>query len=708
MKYKLRETNPEIARSICEKYKCDPIVADILTRRNIRKANDIKYFLESNISNLHSPFYFNDMETLIQRLDNAALDNEKICIFGDRDADGITSTSLLYNELRQMSYDVIYMLPEGDDPYGITFDTVKTLQEKGITLLITVDCGISCVEEIEMLNKLKIDTLVIDHHIPGDILPDAVAIINPKVESCGYPFEHLAACAVVSKVIWALRFSKTEFYDTDVILLHAFPGPGENSTTIIQAVRLENLMVVNSVIEEIPNGLFTPDRSKIGDFLTSGLPIMVLDKETEYNVLRKAFGPNVDIQLYELRDKIEKVLPVVVGKSLYNLSVYSRQALYSDGNIEIETLKSLFLSYCIYSKPSLSTEYEKLLDLVAIGTLADLMPLVNENRTLVKLGLKQLNNKPSANIIPLLSMQNLLGKTISSQDIAWYISPVLNASGRLGVPSVGVNLFIEQDSLKIESLTKEIVALNSERKSISNEAWNTIKLNIEENLYSYGSKFICICNDAIKRGLTGALAAKALKEYNTIPAAIIMAKVDDSRYTGSIRSVNSFDCKEFLSKFDSLLLDFGGHKCAGGFSISSANLDEFFKAVEEEVYSLGNFDLNDTLLVDTLLLPNKLELKLFDTLEVFEPYGNENEPIALMMKDVKVMEIIQLGSEKKNIKLMLKIGNNIFPALFWGGYSKVGSSFNAFDNVEIVFRLSKNYFRSNVSVQLTILDINKI
>ena len=708
MKYKLRESNPEIARSICQKFKCDPIIADILTRRNVRKADQIKYFLESNISNLHSPFLFNDMETLIQRLDNAALDNEKICIFGDRDADGITSTSLLYNELKAMNYEVSYKLPEGDDPYGITLDTVKQLKAEGINLLITVDCGISCNEEIDELNRLKIDTIVIDHHIPGDVLPDAVAIINPKVKDSGYPFEHLAACAVVAKVIWALRFSKTEFYNTDLILLHAVPGPGEDTTTIIQAVRLENLIVVNSLVEEMPNGMFTSGRSQIGDFLSSGLPIMVLDKETEYNCLKKAFGPNVDIQLYELRDKIEKVLPVVKGKSLYNLSVYSRQALYCDGNIEIETLKSLFLSYCIYSKTSLSTEYEAILDLVAIGTLADLMPLQDENRTLVKLGIKQLNNKPRANIIPLLSIQKLLGKNITSQDIAWYISPVLNASGRLGVPSVGVNLFIEKDSLKIESLTKEIVQLNNERKAISAEAWNFLKSKTQENLEFYGSKFICIQDDSIKRGLTGALAAKALKDNPEIPAAIIIAKVDDTRYTASIRSITSFDSKEFLSRFSSLLIDFGGHKCAGGFSILKENIPQFLTEVEKAVLEMDNFDFDDTHLVDTLLPNDRLDMKLFDTLEILEPFGNENEVITLMMRDVKVMEINQLGSEKKNIKLMLKIGNNIFPGLFWGGYDKVGNTFSAYDNVEIVFRLSKNYFRSTVSAQITILDINKI
>ena len=320
MDYILPKPGPDVVRRICEKYKVDFLAANIFARRGITHAEDIKYYLESGINYLHSPFLFKDMEEAVERILACAEEKEKIAIFGDRDADGITSTALLAAELRSMGIEVFTHLPQGDEPYGLSSKAVEQIISEGAGLVITVDNGITAIKEIEALNNAGIDTIVTDHHLPGDALPDALAVLDPKVSSCGYPFEHLAGCAVTSKLIWALRFASSPLYKSHVILLHAEPGPGEDTTTIVQAVELYNLVEVSRVIEELPNRAVDFENSKLVRLLMRALPVLVLDRETELRQLRMAFGPSVDISLVELRGELEAVIPRVRGRSLFTLT----------------------------------------------------------------------------------------------------------------------------------------------------------------------------------------------------------------------------------------------------------------------------------------------------------------------------------------------------------------------------------------------------
>ncbi len=288
MVWKKSPVSSQDIRRLHEQYGLDVISSSILARRGLTSREQIKFYLESELSYLHNPFlFFDDMEEVVDRINEAVTEGEKVCVFGDRDVDGITSTALLVQELRSLSLDVSYKLPDGDEPYGLTMEGVDLVSSQNVTLIITVDCGISNFDEIAYAHSLGIDTIVLDHHISGDSLPPALAIIDPKVPGCGYPFEHLAGCGVVAKVLWALRFSKTDFYREECILLHAQPG---HDTVIIQAMKIENLLVVDRVIEEINPGLIDVSKSKALEFLSAGLPIMVLDAAAELAQLRQAFG----------------------------------------------------------------------------------------------------------------------------------------------------------------------------------------------------------------------------------------------------------------------------------------------------------------------------------------------------------------------------------------------------------------------------------
>lgn len=706
MDYILPKPGPDVVRRICEKYKVDFLAANIFARRGITHAEDIKYYLESGINYLHSPFLFKDMEEAVERILACAEEKEKIAIFGDRDADGITSTALLAAELRSMGIEVFTHLPQGDEPYGLSSKAVEQIISEGAGLVITVDNGITAIKEIEALNNAGIDTIVTDHHLPGDALPDALAVLDPKVSSCGYPFEHLAGCAVTSKLIWALRFASSPLYKSHVILLHAEPGPGEDTTTIVQAVELYNLVEVSRVIEELPNRAVDFENSKLVRLLMRALPVLVLDRETELRQLRMAFGPSVDISLVELRGELEAVIPRVRGRSLFTLTTESRQALYADGHEEIETLVSLFTSCCIYKYPSLSRDFIHLLDLVAIGTIADLMPMTDENRIMVKLGLKELEKGTRDSLIQLLSAQNLATHPLSASDIGWYVSPVINSAGRLGTPDIALNLILSQDPAVSFELTRQLLELNTQRQKMGETIWSAVEKSAKDSLESFGSKFIVIDDKSVPRGLTGAVCTRALKEFPDTPAVIVMAETDDDRISGSIRSRNSLNCKDFLSRFASILQDYGGHKAAGGFSLEKERKAEFLKALDEEVLAMDTDQNEESIAVDALINERDMSLSLISTIELFEPYGEACQPLVFMCNEAQITDIITLGDPTKgNVKLMLRIGRNIWPALWWGARKDPGFSYAAGDRIHIIFKLSRNYYKGSGTVQLTLLDV---
>ncbi len=710
MNYSLKRVAPDMPRRLVSKFHTDLLSATILSRRGVTEGKDIKFFLESNLSYLHSPFLFEDMDSAVQRILNAKEDGEKVCVFGDRDADGITSTALLVSELKANGIETSYKLPEGDSPYGLTLDAVKSIKAEGITLVITVDCGISNIEEIKALSEEGIDAIVVDHHLPGEELPSAIALINPKMKESGYPFEHLAGCGVVSKLIFALRFAQSEFYNEDIILLHAEPGPGENTTTVVQAVEIENLVEKGRVIEELPNGAVDFEHSQLVSFLNRGLPIMVLDREVELLALRKAFGKGVDISLIDFRSELERVIPKVKGKSLFTLSTESRAVRYEDGREELETLISLFKSYCIYSQSALSKEFEALLDLVAIGTIADLMPLLDENRILVRLGLKRLSSAPREALIPLLSAQNLISRPINCQDVGWSISPVINASGRLGCPSVAAELLLSDSPMKAAELTEKLLSLNRERQRLGEEAWQKAQPLAKESLEHFGSKFLMVKDDDIPRGLTGVLASRLLKEFPEAPAAMVLADAGEGRISASIRSEEYFPSRDFLSRFEDILLDYGGHRCAGGFSMKAENYSAFLDLLEEEVLSMDIGESEEEIPVDAVIPTAYMNPNIIKVVELFEPYGEQNPPLTFMIDDAEVVEAYEIGQDRSrgNLRLSVKFGSMLWPCVFWGAKNRLGSDFDVSDHVRLIFRMGRNYWKGSASIQLTVLDLEKI
>lgn len=707
MKWKARQADLESISLLQEKYNLNLLTAKILAGREITSPQQVKYYLESDISFIHNPFDFEDMETFCDRLIQSVEEGEKVRIFGDRDVDGITSTALMFTELRDCGLDVSYAVPMGDDPYGVTMDNIDKAISDGISLIITVDCGISCFEEIEYAQSNGIDVMITDHHIPGDILPPARAIINPKIEGCGYPFRDLAGCGVVAKCIWAFRFAQTEFYKEPIMLLHALPG---NDTVIIEAAKVENLIVTDRISEEVVPGVLPQESSRLLRFLNCNLPVFVIDEETELIQLKKAF-PKAEITLNDLREQFEKYIPAVKGKSLFALSNISKAAVYSNIKSELDTLIGLWGAFVRSSNPKLYKKYVEIMDLVAIGTISDLMPMIDENRIMVKNGLKMLEAGTRLSLIPFLSLQKLIGKRLSTTDVGWQISPAMNASGRLGKPDVCINMLLSEDQHKAFEYAETLVQMNRERQKLGEENWDRLLPKAKKSFEDFGSKFVLLRDKQIPRGITGILSTRLQKTFKA--PAMVITQTEDGRSVGSIRSQKGFNCYDFLSKYSDLFDDFGGHDCAGGCTLSPEKVDELTVRISEDIdYMDCPEEEDETIIIDSYLTKDMFDRSLINLVEKFEPYGEMNPSLHFAIEGATLENLSAMTNKQdsgsNHLRMTISYGSTFkWPCVFWSAGQRVGKDFNDGDSVDIIFKVGRNYYHNQENLQLTVLDIRR-
>ena len=699
MKVRIASSDPSRVRSLKEKYSLSLLAATILERRGVEAGEDVMYFLESDTVYLHSPFESDDIYTAVDRINDAIEENERILIFGDRDVDGVTATAIMARTLRKLGAENVFTrLPSGDEPYGLTSDSVSEILDKGYTLVITVDCGISSVEEIRALERNGVDVIVLDHHIPGEELPPAAAIFDPRVSGSGYPFESLAGCAVAAKTAWALFFSRTPLFGCGCILLHAEP---RNGTIRINAVRLEDLVETDRITEEVVEGAFSIERTRLIDFLAVGLPVIVLDSDTELNMLRKAFGSGVDISLIDMRPQLEALMPSASGHSLFDLSARSRAARYRDGDREIETLVSLFRSVSIYSDKSLSSDFDDLLQFAAIGTIADLMPMRDENRIIVKRGLRMLSERPLNCFKYLMGKQNLAGKKLNTRDVSFYIAPVLNAAGRMGNPMNALSLLLSDDLSEAEGFTETLLQMNRERQKGEEDALEAVRTAAFESFEALGGKMVIISDGSIPRGLTGAIASKVSKQYS-VPC-IVMASVD-GRISASMRCGRDFNARSFLSLFSDLFLDFGGHQCAAGFSMPEENGERFIRMAESYVRSMDEKEEVDMEITADADIPEEyMTADLWKLYELLEPYGQENEELKFSLRHAQIYEIYPSRGDSKVFRFAVKFGRNIWPALWWTPHNREEFSKGTF--VNLVFSPDINYWKGQSKMQMVIEEM---
>ena len=709
---KKRITREDVS-ALYDKFGVNALTASILARRGITEGADVQFFLEDDLRFMHNPFLFANMEDAVDRILQAKDEGENVLIFGDRDVDGITSTAVLYDCLTSMGINVSWRLPGGTDPYGLNKNAVDDFEKNFGSLVITVDCGISNVEEIAYATEKGMDVIVIDHHTPPEVLPSPAIIVNPKCEDSGYPFKDISGCAVVYKVVSALRFAASGLYKNEVALLAATASPNGDECTI-EVLKLQNLVEKGSLSITVRAGTSISD-TKLVDFLR-GQQIFVWDEKSTSSLLSQIFGSGAEFNFMDLRGEVAKVFPAMGGASLSQLKSKSKLARYNpDQNTEIKGFYNIFVTFvnAQISKqfPSYAKANERDLQLVALAALADIMPLKNENRIFIRHGIASMNKgNAREGLRELLSMQGLLGKRINATDLSWNINPALNATGRLGQPEIGLELFLEKDAGKRTEIAKKIIEMNNERKALGNEGWNFAALQAKESIQKYGGKLCVIIDDSgeqkINRGVSGTIAGKLVNIYDIPSMAITIV---DENAIGSMRSCRGFEVLSLLDKMADLFVSYGGHAYAAGFTFKKERLPEFLAALDRFApeIELSNSEA-EQINIDAEIPSDYLKPDLLAIVDDFEPYGEENRELTFMSKNLRICDAAVIGkTERQHLKLTFDLGKTKWPAMFWGGAESLHRDFDKGDSVDVLYQVGRNCFNGVETPQLIITDIRK-
>jgi single-stranded-DNA-specific exonuclease len=696
-----KELNAEEVRTLAARYDLDLLEASILLRRGIADGEALLSYLEDDLRFTPNPFLFRDMEDVVDRLAGARDDEEAVLVFGDRDADGITSTVILVEAFREAGLTVDWRVPQGNDAYGLTLEAVESFAEAGGGLIVTIDCGISNGKEIARAAELGIDVLVFDHHVAPEELPAALAFINPKIPGETYPFASLAACAVASKVAWALRFSATPLYNQRMCLLHCRQL---EEGLLIEAVRLVNLTERKRLRLLFNKNSTTSDLSLLVSFLQDQ-EIFVFDEKVQLRLLRQLFGSGVEIGVFDLAPQIRAAFPSLGGLTFDEVKAKSRLPRYRPETGDLDILVSLFTSSVYKAFPSLGADFLPVLDLVALGTLADLMPLEGENRILVKLGMQSLNTTKREGLRALLMRLKMLGKPLSTTDVSWSLTPVINAAGRLGCPEKAVELLLTDNEDRRRALAAELEDLNHQRRQLGSAAWELVLPAARASFEALDQRMTLVYDPSIARGITGILSSR-LMNLMGVPA-IVVTRQDD-RCIGSLRANRGFETRRFLDAFADLFTDYGGHDAAAGFNFPEDRWSEFETRLKTLLpgFPLGEEGLS-RIDVDADLPRDYLKPDLLALIDRLEPYGEGCRPLVFTCRRLPILSLDLVGKTgAQHVRLTLDGGTHKWPAIYWNALERLEKGeFAAGDTVDAAFQLSRNYFQGQEKPQMTILDL---
>ena len=550
-----------------------PVLRQILFNRGLTQPGQIQSFLENHYLQSRDPFQLMDMDRAVERIARALRDAEMIVIYGDFDADGVTSTVLLTEALRNMADDrrliVPYIPDRVDEGYGLNLEALTTLRAKGASLVISVDCGIRSPVEAAHARAIGLDMIITDHHSLGRDLPAAVAVINPKRPDSAYPERMLAGVGIAYKLAQALR-------------------------------------------------QYAPDR--------------------------------------------------VTG------------------------------------------DESSLLDLVAIGTVADLAPLVGENRKLVAEGLAVLNEVRRPGIAALMNVSGLAPGQMTAESIGFALGPRINAAGRLAHAYDAARLLIATNSASAQQQAQLLDELNRKRQTLTRHL-----SSLAEQMVDPQAPIIIARDPEFKSGIVG-LVASRLAERSYRPAIIMEQGEEESR--GSCRSIPEFHITKALDEVADLLVRHGGHAQAAGFTIRNEHVPEFISRMTDiAVERLADKDLRPSLTIDAALPLSQIDWALHGTLEQLEPTGFQNPQPLLLSRAVEVVSHRPVGTDGSHLQLHVVDAHRNGSARYGGAQGRTTQAFPAIafrqgewagmlpKYIDIAYRVGVNRWQGNTNLQLVIEDI---
>lgn len=705
-----------------------PIVKELLNLRGITSNEDIFDFFFQDIYSLSNPFNIKDVNVFVDRLKEAIDNDEKILVYGDKDADGITAASIIYNTLKVVTKNIEAFVPNHTTGYGLSKTVIEEYANSGVSLIITVDCGISNVEEVEFARDLNIDIIVTDHHDIPEILPNAYAIFNPKISNTGFVSKNFSGCAVAFKLMQAFVFSYTKLYNKDVIVLDyeldkakttlkkiralkatnfvpsdevfGFELAGNNSYKSMYIDYYDELMTEDEVLEELASYMFEGDGTVL--VLTGGeerlkrlialyekYEIYLPEYESVYDLLQLGanYG-NVNIKTIKTLNDFALAL---------NVNIYRYESIeYKDLIIKLEIFRRMFY----ISQKQLQNYIKKKSILVLFGSVADVVPLIEENRSYVKCALKELEKPSHIRYNTMLEKINLLNTKVDTQAISWKIAPFINAAGRMGSPETALKLLtceIKEDAI---SLSEEIYNMNETRKSLTESNFSIVNEYIKTNS-CLKLPIIIVKSKKIEQGLTGLIAGKVLSEYGK--TAVIMHETDDGVCIGSIRSRGDDNARDMLEAASTYLSRFGGHKNAAGFTLNTDDFDKFSSKIIKYAASQNFQTEKEVDVFDIELSFKDIGLKLAKDLELFEPYGNGNEEPLFISKNVKVDDIKKMPKNNKiHLRLELSQSDKKASAIIWNSSEdEIRKLLNA-NYIDIIYKLKVNRFANTEDARIYI------
>lgn len=558
--WSVAKVNKERAIAMANRLEIPPLLAMMLDIRGITKEEDVINFLQEN-KDFSDPFLMKDMDKAVERITTAVENGEKICVYGDYDADGVTSTSLLYSYLRDsLGADVMFYIPtRTGEGYGMNKGAVDKIHSLGVTLIITVDNGISAREEIDYANSLGIDTVITDHHMPSGAIPKAVAVVNAHQQDDKSPFKDFSGVGVAFKLVMAIE---GEYADVDSLL-------------------------------------------------------------------------------------------------------------------------------------------ENFSDIATLGTIGDIVPLVGENRTLVKNGLRHIQNSDRIGINAMKQESGIAEKEINSSNVAFTLVPRINAGGRLGSSEKSVNLLLTEDEDEAVTIADKLGMDNRERQSIEKEILASIDEEVRRTPNIVNDKILVFAGKGWHQGVVG-IAASRIKDIYDKPT-IIIGIDDDGVARGSGRSVEGFSLCDAVFACSEHLTHYGGHPMAVGISLEKEKINDFRKAIN--AYCKDIKMPYNILHIDCKLNPNQLDLSIIDCLSYIEPCGASNPSPIFGLYNMTVIATKEIGNGK-HMRITLSRGQGQVPVYaVYFNHNFQSCSYRNGDIVDVAVSLDRNIYNGQENLSVIIKDI---
>ncbi|MFN4215944.1 MAG: single-stranded-DNA-specific exonuclease RecJ [Brevinematales bacterium] len=711
-----------------------------LINRGYQTPEEIIGYLKPHFLQLPSPFLFKDMEKAIQRIMKAIKEGENILIFGDKDVDGVTATSILHKTLSKLKANVAFRVPEGDDKYGLSTDIIQWAASERFDLIITVDCGITAIDEVRLASKLGLDVIITDHHEPRQQLPEALALINPKIPESGYPSSLLSGASVAMNLAWALLEAHFlhEYHDQELIFCDIETtglNPSRDEIIEIGAIKVKNGVVIErfqcflktekplpaeisqltGITPEMLEQQGIPSTEALENFLSFvnnkkiiGHNIVDFDMRFLQNAIRKHLGKNFSPPIEDTLRLSRILFPKIKDHKLSTvaeaLGIYVNTTELHRASFDAELCARVYRSMILQRNHPLIQSLQDIMSLAAIGTIADIMPLVKENRTIVKNGLEFIKYS-SIGLIKLIQSQQIPIQKVSVKDIGWGIAPMLNSPGRVGQASISVELLLSSKIHEVDELLSHIVNKDNERRQ---QFDNNLK-NIEKKLTPevLDETVIILESSEISKNSTGLLSNRLSLQYQK---PVVVIAVQEKEAIGSVRSAVNFNVIEMLEHCSDLLSQFGGHKAAGGFTISNDKLPIFKERVLEYYERSQQVSTPDQIVIDLEIdRLSDITLENLRYLEnMMEPIGTENELPRLFISKVKLANGYFFGKQKDHFQCFVVKGDTSLPAVGWSFKETLTSfGFEKFADqwFDIVAVPEINRYNSTEQVRLNLVDI---